>query len=530
MNFSLVIGRRSGILSGQDRCPRDRGCGEQSSTGGNFSGMARTKRSRKGNSPAAVPLFEILDRDTGLGANSAEPAQSGPTKSGLIQSELAQAVAEIPVGYCAAEAPSPQKPKTSNPCAGGGFGENPFDPYVDSNNGTRGDPGWDVSGETRPNEIVGGKSRGQLRDQVLKLCPPVPGVYGMFDRTGELIYVGKSRSLRHRLMSYFSDSSLKEKAGRIIEHSRAIQWETQPSDFAAQLRELDLIRRWTPRFNVQGVPQRQRPVYLCLGRKPAETFFLSTSPPPTSPASDCVAAEGPFYGVGRMSRVVDSLNKTFGLRDCSQKTVFQFAEQMSLFDLQPRPGCLRLEIGTCLGPCAAACTRAEYLQRVNAAQSFIDGFNDEPLIATQETMERAAANQQYELAGRARDTLKSLHYALRKLTHLADARQSYSFVYAAQGYDGRSIWYLIRRGEVVDVAAAPTGPDGYRDLKPLMKIWKNRLGPRSTTLVGEHPHTVSVVASWFRKHRRELKQTFSPESAGRRYRHLSRVGTAVPTN
>lgn len=409
--------------------------------------------------------------------------------------------------------------KKANPCAGGGFGANPFDPYC-GENAHRTDT-------TRPNELIGGKDRRQLQSHVQDLCPPVPGVYGMFDRTGELIYVGKSRSLRHRLMSYFGDAARKEKAGRIIENTRAIQWETQPSDFAAQLRELDLIRRWTPRFNVQGVPQRQRPVYLVLGRKPAETFFIATTPP----ESDCIAVEGPFYGVSRMDRVVDSLNKTFGLRDCSQKTVFQFAEQLSLFDLQPRPGCLRLEIGTCLGPCAGACTRADYLQRVNAAQSFIDGFNDEPLAATQEIMETASMNHQYELAGRARDTLKSLNYALKKLSHLADARQSYSFIYAAQGYDGRSIWYLIRRGEVVDVAAAPTDAADYRTLKPTLKQWTEQLGPQTpsstqTAFASEHPHTISVVASWFRKHRSELKQTLAPQSAGRRYRHLSRVGVA----
>ncbi|SMP75804.1 GIY-YIG catalytic domain-containing protein [Neorhodopirellula lusitana] len=413
---------------------------------------------------------------------------------------------------------------------------------------------------TRPNELVGGATTDELRQAVLDLCPPVPGVYGMFDRTGDLIYVGKSRSLRHRLMSYFSDSSAREKAGRIIRASRAIQWETQPSDFAAQLRELNLIRRWTPRFNVQGVPQRQRPVYLCLGRKPAETFYVATSPP----TQDVVAVEGPFYGVTRMGGVCEALNKTFGLRDCSQQTVFHFSEQLTLFNAETRPGCLRLEIGTCLGPCVAACSRTEYLQRVSAAQSFIDGFNDEPLANTQEIMEKAAANRQYELAGRARDTLRSLNYARKKLTYLADARQAYSFVYAATGYDGRAIWYLIRRGEVVDVAAAPTDAESYRQMKPLLKSWDKLINPqpqaehpstarsttkRSTTkrtqtkqerdnaallpdestvrlsgFVSEHPYTVSVVASWFKKHCGELKQTFAPRSAGRRYRHLARVG------
>ncbi len=407
------------------------------------------------------------------------------------------------------------QPGDPSPAAGSGFGINPHDPYAVS------DVADDsaVAAHGRPSDMIGGDSRSELRERVQAFCPPVPGVYGMFDRTGELIYVGKSSSLRNRLLSYFGQSAAGEKAGRIIEHARAIQWETQPSDFAAQLRELELIRRFIPRFNVQGVPQRQRPVYLCLGRKPAETFFIASSPP----TKDLVAVEGPFYGAGRMARVVDALNKTFRLRDCSNQTPFMYADQMSLFDLHPRAGCLRLEIGTCMGSCAAACSRQEYLQRVNEAESFLDGFNDEPLTVTQEIMENAARDRQYELAARARDTLRSLNYAQKKLGHLAEAREHYSFIYAARGYDGRAIWYLIRRGEIVDVAAAPTDAIAYRNLKPRLQEWSTRLTARHTRTVSEYPYTVSVVASWFRKHRTELKQTFAPESAGRKYRHLARV-------
>ena len=152
-------------------------------------------------------------------------------------------------------------------------------------------------------EVVGGKSKRALRDHMLQSCPQVPGVYGMLNRKGELTYVGKSKSLRSRLLSYFADSNARQKGGRIIESTRAIQWETQPSEFASLVREQSLIRRFSPRWNVQGVPKRQRPVYLCLGRKPA-TFFLSALPP-----RECQAIEGPFFGVGRMKTAVDSLNR-----------------------------------------------------------------------------------------------------------------------------------------------------------------------------------------------------------------------------
>ena len=376
-----------------------------------------------------------------------------------------------------------------------GFGVDPFNPRA-----------------ARAIEAVGATTKDALKRHIMQSCPRVPGVYGMLDRTGDLIYVGKSKSLRSRLLSYFSASNEEEKGGRIIESARAIQWETQPSEFAALLREQQLIRKFTPRWNVQGVPKRQRPVYLCLGRGPAPQFFLSPKVP-----SDYVSLQGPFFGAKRMNVAVDALNKVFGLRDCSQKQTFQFAEQLSLFDVEHRPGCLRLELGTCLGPCAAACTRGEYAKQVNAAESFLDGFNDEPLSVLQERMESAAANRQYELAGRVQQTMKSLQYVYRKLTMLANARRKYSFVYAVPGYDGCHNWYLVHCGEISAVASTPIGRDAYHAMKPVVAGWKATLESTCDRGHGPFPYTLGTVASWFRKHKAELDRTFAPSQAGRKY-------------
>lgn len=357
--------------------------------------------------------------------------------------------------------------------------------------------------EPRPLETIGATSRDELRRRVLQSCPRVPGVYGMLDRKGNLIYVGKSKSLRSRLTSYFSASNAEEKGGRIIENARAILWETQPSEFAALVREQQLIRRYAPRWNVQGVPKRQRPVYLCLGRSPAY-FFLASIPP-----AECLAVEGPFHGAGRMNRAVDSLNKVFKLRDCSQKQVFHFAEQLQLFDLEHRPGCLRYEVGTCAGPCAAGCTRQQYDSHVNAAQSFLDGFNHEPLLIVREQLQRAIASRQYELAGRAHETLKSLEYVDRKLTILASARRRFTFIYAVPGYDGCGTWYLIHSGEIADVVAAPRRGEPCPTLIEKLKQWAAVTQGSLPRGHGMYPHTLQLVASWFRKNRHELDRTFS---------------------
>lgn len=81
-----------------------------------------------------------------------------------------------------------------------GFGADPLNPY-----------------DARPMDAVGATLTDQLRQKIVQSCPQVPGVYGMLDRKGELIYVGKSKSLRSRLLSYFAASNAQEKGGRIVE-------------------------------------------------------------------------------------------------------------------------------------------------------------------------------------------------------------------------------------------------------------------------------------------------------------------------
>src|SRR5262249_13956204 len=118
----------------------------------------------------------------------------------------------------------------------------------------------------------------QLRALVRRDCPRRPGVYGMFDAHGELIYVGKAKRLRIRLLSYFRVRGRDRKAERILKCARAIAWEVVPSEFAALLRELELIHERQPRFNVRNHPGRRRHRYICLGRSPAPYVFTTRHP------------------------------------------------------------------------------------------------------------------------------------------------------------------------------------------------------------------------------------------------------------
>lgn len=346
----------------------------------------------------------------------------------------------------------------------------------------------------------------ELRAGVRKQVPRVPGVYGMLDLRGRLIYVGKSKSLRGRLLSYFLPHNEEEKAGRIVQTTQSIVWEPQPSEFAALLREQYLIRQFQPRFNVQGMPKRQRPVFLALGKPPAEMLYVSHLPD-----SRALACQGPLMGSGRVRRAVEVLNRIFGLRDCSNQTSFSFTDQLSLFDLSPRPGCLRLELQTCLGPCAGACNRARYEQHVHQARAFLAGENEQPIQILQQQMQNAAERMHFEQAARLRDDLKHVEWLSRKLKHFAEARQKFSFVYPVKGVDGRDCWYIVRHGELCAVLSAPRTKPELKKATRIVNEWLSEQ-PQVGKSIPSRPETVALISGWFRSNRAELKQVFTPDS------------------
>src|ERR1043165_9172737 len=117
---------------------------------------------------------------------------------------------------------------------------------------------------------VEGSGPAELRAQAKLLAPPRAGIYGMLDDNEQLIYVGKAKNLRVRLSSYFRRKGRPAKAGRMIALARRIVWEVVPSEFASLLRELELIRRWRPRWNVQRQPLPRR-LTLHIAARPETT-------------------------------------------------------------------------------------------------------------------------------------------------------------------------------------------------------------------------------------------------------------------
>jgi excinuclease ABC subunit C len=338
-------------------------------------------------------------------------------------------------------------------------------------------------------------------------CPRLPGVYGMVDASGELIYVGKAKNLRTRLLSYFRPKSRDAKAGRILKDTRTLVWEVAPSEFAALLRELELIQRWQPHFNVQGQPRHRRRVYVCVGRRPAATVFLAKEPPRTA-----FARFGPVPAGFTAREAVRRLNDWFRLRDCPQSQTMTFADQLELFALPLTPGCIRHEIGNCLAPCAAACSRDDYAANVRAVLSFLHGEETTPLNTIEREMTAASANLEFERAAALRDKLDSLTWLCEHLRYVREASR-HSFVYPVSGHEDTEWWYLIHGGRVRAVVPAPRD-DASRQaaVKRLEEVYQREGSLSGPPGLGEIDG-VLLVAAWFRRCAEERQRTLEPSMA-----------------
>ncbi|HMP02414.1 MAG TPA: UvrB/UvrC motif-containing protein [Gemmatales bacterium] len=354
------------------------------------------------------------------------------------------------------------------------------------------------------------ESRVKLGAAVRAQCPSEPGVYGMVDAQGELLYVGKAKRLRARLLGYFRPKSADAaKARRLLRRTRCLVWEPLPHEVLALVRELELIRRWRPRFNIMGQPRRRQRLYLALGRAPAPYLFLAPEL-----ARTMQHAFGPIPNHAAAHAAVQVLNEQFRLRDCPRPQTMVFKEDRALFPESLTPGCLRHEIDLCLAPCAGLCSRRQYGQQARQALAFLTGQDRSLLASLKGAMRQAAASAQYELAARCRDQLQSLDWLVAALQRTAAAQAELNGVYRLDALDGTEWWGLLRDGQFRSLEPRPRDSAGRARMKrELQRVFRATLRVADSD---SRPADVSVVwllASWFRKYPDERQRLLSVTDA-----------------
>ncbi len=341
--------------------------------------------------------------------------------------------------------------------------------------------------------------------QVKDLAREVPGVYRMTSLEGEVIYVGKSKSLRSRLLSYFRALYPRDKGARILREAATLEWEPLPNEFAALLRELRLIKQLRPRYNVSMKRDARYHAFVRVSRGPAPRFHVVRG----AGTDETGTYYGPFRGAVQLEEALRELNDVLGLRDCRLDQPIFFADQPELLPLPSRtPGCIRLEIGKCLGPCVAAVREDEYLARFRAAREFLEGAHDAPLLPLRAQMEASSDALDFERAAVMRDKIVRLESLREQFARLRFALESLSFVYtvpATAREDARA--YIIRRGRVRGELPAPRSTAERRALDVRVAEILAPLERAPATVPGHEVDEVLLVAAWFRKFPAELART-----------------------
>ncbi len=338
-----------------------------------------------------------------------------------------------------------------------------------------------------------------------------PGVYRMIACDGEVVYVGKSKRVRSRLLSYFRCAFPEEKGARILRDAARIEWEYTPSEFAALLGELRLIKQYRPRFNVAMKRDGRNYCFIKITKGPAPKLVVVRGPG----QDDSAIYYGPFMGATNVGDALRELNDVLGLRDCASEQPMHFADQPELFDSFPRtPGCIRFEVKKCLGPCVGGCSVRQYDERVALARDFLDGVDDGPIEQLRRDMEVASERLEYERAAALRDKLRRLESLRGQFARLRFAVETLSFVYTVPGYDGADRVYLIRRGRVRAETELPTT---QREAAGLYGLIETVYAPAETEGARIPTHEIDellLLSAWFRRFPRELERT-SAATSGR---------------
>lgn len=342
-----------------------------------------------------------------------------------------------------------------------------------------------------------------LKTRIRASAEDRPGVYRWLARGGRVLYVGKSVRVRSRLLSYFRRPG--GKTERLVREARGVAWDYAPNEFAALFREMRLIRKWRPEYNVEH-KRGSRYGFVKITREPAPRL-LSTA----RVSDDGALYYGPLSRAEWVSRAVGDLARATGLRDCPGHTPIHFGDQMEIFADPRTPLCTRGETATCPAPCAGRCSRRDYNLRVAQAQAFLEVRSRQPLEELARSLEDASARLDFEHATTVRDRLARLRRLHRHLSGFRGQLRSMNLIYPAAGHRGEDRVYLIRRGRLHSEWPAPASASARQRLadvvtRALRPVAADRHVAMSATAASE----VLLTAGWFAERPEERRRALSP--------------------
>lgn len=272
--------------------------------------------------------------------------------------------------------------------------------------------------------------------QSLKLLPSLPGCYLYYNKDNEIIYVGKAKILKRRVMSYFNKKHHDSvKVQVLVSQIDRLEYIITNTEVEALILESHLIKKHKPRYNVLLKDDKKYPYFLITD----ENFPRISVVRKKNMNPEKGRYYGPYTDVRAMYSTLDFLKKIFPLKQCKTPK------------FKDRP-CLYYHIGRCMAPCQNLVTSEEYKNIVHQAELFLAGKQSELMEQLKIQMERFAASEQFEKAARLRDSYMDLKKTLEKQKVVYENTKLNEDVISFLAEDGifAIVILMVREGRLID--------------------------------------------------------------------------------
>lgn len=271
--------------------------------------------------------------------------------------------------------------------------------------------------------------------QTLKLLPSLPGCYIYYNKEGEIIYVGKAKILKRRVMSYFNRKHSSVKVEVLVSQIERLEYIITNTEVEALILESHLIKKHKPRYNVLLKDDKKYPYFLITD----EDFPRITIVRKKNMNPEKGRYYGPYTDVRAMHATLDFLKKIFPLKQCKSPK------------FKDRP-CLYYHIGRCMAPCQNLVTSEEYKNIVRQAELFLSGKQSELMKQLQEQMQKYAESLQFEKAAKLRDSYNDLQKTLEKQKVVYENTKLNEDVISLMADEGifAIVILMIREGRLID--------------------------------------------------------------------------------
>ena len=345
--------------------------------------------------------------------------------------------------------------------------------------------------------------------------PDEPGSYQFKDQAGRIIYVGKAKSLRSRLNSYFQDArNLHPRTVQMLSTATSIEWVEVATEVDALMLEYSLIQRHQPRFNVRLRDDKSYP-------------FLAVTLRDEWPRAMVMRGKrkrgnryfGPFGHAYAIRETLDLLLRTFPIRTCSDN-------KMSEHQRLGRP-CLLFHIEQCAGPCVGEISPQAYEELVNDLIRFLEGDTDEVLRDLNNRMQSASNSREFELAARYRDRLTSVKKAIEKQQIAGTRNEDFDVIgvhddeleASVQVFFVRKGRVMGQRGSIVDKVEDVTQPDLIARIVEDIYHDDNPIGMPKNVFVPTLPQRKSLYEEWLTQQRGSRVEIRIPQRGHKRALH-----------